>query len=80
MVARYRIIRTGSTRGILLPSSLLRRCGIGARVDVREHRLGLLVCPAKHPRAGWDEQFARIAALGDDDLWDTDPLEPADSW
>ena len=76
-VSRTKIIRIGNSQGIRIPRRLLAQAGItpdaegrvvGQEIEMAVAAGGLILGPARQARAGWEEQFARIAAHGDDAL------------
>lgn len=69
-----RIVRIGNSQGVRIPKPLLQQAGIQDRVEIEVHEGEISIRPASDPRAGWDEQFAAMAAAGDDRLLDGDQL------
>jgi antitoxin MazE len=69
-----RIVRIGNSQGIRIPKLLLQQAGIQDRVEIEVHAGEISIRPAADPRAGWDEQFAAMVAVGDDRLLDGDQL------
>jgi len=64
------LIPIGNSRGVRIPKPFIDQCGLTEQVeiDVRDHMI--LIHSPRHPRAGWDNAFARMARLGDDKLVD----------
>jgi antitoxin MazE len=61
--------KIGNSAGVTFPQAVLREAGleIGVKLDFVAENGGIMVRPvAEHPRAGWAEDAARIAALPDD--------------
>jgi antitoxin MazE len=73
---KTRIIKIGNSQGIRIPKLLLQQLGLGEEVEVEvEAQAGQLVIrPARSPRADWEAAFAEMAAQGDDQLLDDEPL------
>jgi len=69
-VTKARIIAIGNSRGIRIPKLFLDRLGPVEEVELTVERDQLIIRPVRHARAGWDEQFAAMAAAGDDRLLD----------
>jgi antitoxin MazE len=74
---RTKIIGIGNSQGIRIPRRLLAQAGItpdaqgrfvGQEIEIALAAGGLILGPARQARAGWEEQFARMAAHGDDAL------------
>jgi antitoxin MazE len=76
-VTRTKIIGIGNSQGIRIPRRLLAQAGItpdaqgrfvGQEIEMAVGAGGLILRPAHSVRAGWEEQFARMAEQGDDAL------------
>lgn len=67
---RTRLVPMGNSRGIRIPKPLIEQVGLSDEVEMRIEDGQLILRPAPRPRAGWDEQFARMAECGDDQLLD----------
>jgi antitoxin MazE len=67
-----RIVNIGNSRGIRIPKLLLDRLGPVEEVELAVEQDQLIVRPIHHVRAGWDEVFAKMAAVGDDRLLDAE--------
>jgi antitoxin MazE len=74
---RTKIIGIGNSQGIRIPRRLLAQAAItpdaqgrfvGQEIEIALTAGGLILGPARQARAGWEEQFARMAAHGDDAL------------
>jgi antitoxin MazE len=66
------IVRIGNSRGVRIPKALLEQCGLRDAVELEAEEGRLVIRPAAHSRAGWDEAFRQMAELGDDRLLDPD--------
>lgn len=73
-VMKTRIIKIGNSRGIRIPKILLDQLNFGEEVELELGEGAIQIRPAHHPRAGWAEQFAAMAAQGDDRLLDEELL------
>jgi antitoxin MazE len=71
------LIRIGKSKGIRLPKPILDRCGIEDAVELEIEDDRLIVRPARPPRFGWSDAFAKISRRGDDSLLDE---ESTSSW
>jgi len=69
---RTQLIRIGNSRGVRLPKAILEQAGLERDVDIAVHDGAVVIRAAVHPRAGWAEAFATMAANGDDFILDAD--------
>lgn len=69
---RTKIIRIGNSQGVRIPKLLLEQAGLTGDVDLLVEGQQLVIRPAQHPRAGWDEAARLMAESGDDRLLDGD--------
>jgi antitoxin MazE len=76
---RTRIVRIGNSRGIRIPKVLLEQARLGDEVELEVEDDRLVISPLHAPREGWDEAFARMAEVGDDELLDV-PLASQTAW
>lgn len=67
---KTRITKVGGFHTIRIPKYLLNRSGLGEEVELVAERNQIVIRSARRPRAGWEEQFRRMAELGDDRLLD----------
>jgi antitoxin MazE len=82
------IIPIGNSKGIRIPKALLEQCGMSGSVELTVKNKSLLLKPInekakptpkprpkqkKKVRDGWDEDFKRMAANGDDVMLDEWP-------
>lgn len=73
---RARVVRIGKSKGIPIPKVWLDRLGLVDEVELAVHGDDLIIRRPRHPRDGWAQAFAAMAAHGDDALLDT-PAESA---
>jgi antitoxin MazE len=64
------VIQIGNSRGVRVPKAILEQIGLRDEIEMEVRGSQLVIRAAGHPRAGWDEQFASMAARGDDALLD----------
>jgi len=69
---RTQLIRIGNSRGVRLPKAILEQAGLERDVDIVVHDGAVVIRAVVHPRAGWAEAFAAMAANGDDFILDAD--------
>ena len=63
---KTKIVRIGNSRGIRIPKPLIAQAGIQDEVEISLEENRLVITPANHPRADWEEEFRAMAARGDD--------------
>jgi antitoxin MazE len=61
------IIRIGNSQGVRIPKALLEEAGLSGEVELRRDGQRIVIEPIQHPRAGWEEAAARLAAEGGDE-------------
>jgi len=71
------LVQIGNSRGVRIPKAFLEQAGLRDEVDIEVRGSQVVIRPANHARAGWDNLFAAMAARGDDRL--LDPIGPS-SW
>lgn len=76
---KTRIIKIGNSQGIRIPKVLLDQTEIEEDVELEVQGHNLVVRPARGPRHGWDEKFAKMAELNDDQLLDSELISTS-SW
>ncbi len=65
------LVKIGNSRGVRIPKAIIEQIGMSDEIEMEVRGLQLVIRAANHPRAGWDEAFASMAARGDDK-----PLDP----
>ena len=76
-VIKSRLVRIGNSRGLRIPKLWVEQLALGEEVEMRVQADSLVICSARRPRAGWEEQFRVMHEHGDDR-----PIEdlPASKW
>ena len=69
------IIKIGNSKGIRLPASLLKQCGIDKKVEIEIKHNNIVLKPLKSPRAGWAAAFKEMNKHGDDNLFVPDEID-----
>ena len=64
------LVQIGNSRGVRIPKAILKQTGLSDEIEMEVRGSQLVIRAANHPRAGWAEAFARMAARGDDKLLD----------
>lgn len=69
---RTKLVKIGNSQGIRIPKTILDQVGVeeGGDVELLVDEDRLVVQPVSGSRQGWDEAFARMAEVGDDELLD----------
>jgi antitoxin MazE len=64
------LVQIGNSRGVRIPKAFLEQAGLRDEIEIEVRGSQVVIRPANHPRTGWDEAFAAMAARGDDALLD----------
>ena len=59
-----KIIKIGNSKGVIIPSHLLKKIGSQSKIEIEEKEGGLFLKPAKKPREGWDKAFSDAIKKG----------------
>lgn len=73
-VMRTRMIKIGNSQGIRIPKIIIEQFNLTDEIELLSNDGMLVIRPAFHPRAGWDEQFQAMAANKDNALLDNEAL------
>ncbi len=69
-VMTARIIRIGNSEGIRIPKIVREQLGLVGEIEMEVVEDSLLIRAKKHPRDGWEEEIAAIAANDHDEpVW-----------
>jgi antitoxin MazE len=66
------LVQIGNSRGVRLPKAFLEQAGLRDEIEMEVRGSRIVIRAANHPRAGWEEAFASMAARGDDALLDAE--------
>jgi len=69
-VLKAHLVKIGNSRGVRIPKIWLEQLNFHEEVELAVESDQIVIRPAHHPRAGWDEQFREMAERGDDQLLD----------
>lgn len=69
------IIKIGNSKGIRIPASLLKQCGIDKKVEIEVRFNNIIIKPIKSPREGWGAAFKKMTKQGDDQILIPDDLD-----
>jgi len=67
---KTKLIRIGNSRGVRIPKPLLEESGLEGDVRLRVIEGGIVIEPARPPRAGWADAAVWAHEEGDDRLLD----------
>jgi antitoxin MazE len=62
------VIKIGNSKGIRIPYTILKQCGIESKVQLEIRNNCLIIKPIKTPRQGWVEAFKLMHKEEDDSL------------
>lgn len=68
---KVKLISIGNSKGIRIPSSIIRQCGLGDELEMSVENGVIVLAPVRSVREGWSAAFEKMAAAGDDE-----PLVP----
>ncbi len=78
------IVKIGNSKGIRLPASILKQCGIDKKVTIKINGNTISITPLVTPRKGWAEAFAKASTrIHEDDpviYEDSLDLETLEAW
>ena len=69
------IIKIGNSKGIRIPASLLKQCGIDKKVEIEIRHNNIILKPVKSPREGWAAAFREMSKRGDGQLLIPDEID-----
>ena len=69
-VIKTRIVKIGNSQGVRIPKLLLDQSNLGEDVELEVQDGQIVIREAGVNRAGWEEQFKKMAEHGDDKLLD----------
>lgn len=69
------VIRIGNSKGVRLPATILKQCGIGKKVEIEVRNNEIILRPIKNPRDGWAAAFQEMHEYGDDSLIIPDEID-----
>ena len=62
---KIRLISIGSSKGIRIPSSVIRQCGLGDELEMRVEDGVIVLASLRRVREGWSGAFEKMAVAGD---------------
>lgn len=67
---KAQIIKIGNSKGIRIPTTILRQCKLDETVNLEIENSKLVITPYKELRANWESSFKQMALNKDDILLD----------
>ena len=67
---KARLVQIGNSRGVRLPKPLIEEAGLNDEVDLRVRKGGIMILPARAPRAGWADAARMLRERGEAGLLD----------
>ncbi|MAC47571.1 MAG: hypothetical protein CMI12_12075 [Oceanospirillum sp.] len=75
---RTQLRKIGNSKGVIIPASLLKECGIEGELDLSLEDRYLVLKPVQTKREGWFENYKEDQ---DDDVWKSvSPESDSDDW
>ena len=79
-VIKTRIVKIGNSQGIRIPKILIEQAGLTEEVDLQFEDDRIIISSSQKPRSGWQEQFQRMAEVGDDQIIDATSAPNLTTW
>jgi antitoxin MazE len=77
-ILKTRIIKIGNSQGIRIPKLFLEQTQLHDAVELELQPDQIVIRSARRVRDGWDVAFQAMAAQGDDQLLDPEPVASID--
>jgi antitoxin MazE len=69
------VIKIGNSKGVRLPATMLKQCGIGSKVEIEVRQNEIILKPVQSPREGWEAAFLQMHECEDDRLIIPDEID-----
>lgn len=69
------VIKIGNSKGVRLPATILKQCGIGSKVEIEVRHNEIIIKPVQSPREGWAVAFRQMHECEDDKLIIPDEID-----
>lgn len=66
---RITIRNIGTSKGIIIPSSLLKSYQFEEEAELQQTEKGILLSPTEHKRIGWEEAAKQIASSTEEPIF-----------
>lgn len=80
---KINLISIGNSKGVRIPSSVIKQCGLGDELEMRVENGVIILVPVRNVRESWGAAFEKMATAGDDIPLVLDALEndfDAEDW
>ena len=80
---KINLISIGNSKGIRIPSSVIKQCGLGDELEMRVENGVIVLAPVRSVREGWSPPLKKRPPAGDDPPLVPDALQnefDAESW
>ena len=77
---KTRIVKIGNSQGVRIPKLLIDQAGLTEEVNLQIEDDRIIISSSRTPRHGWQEQFQRMAEVGDDHFIDETSVSYLTSW
>lgn len=80
MIKETKLVKIGSSKGVIIPSKVLKECGINDRVKFEFQGKRITISPIKSPRKDWENAFRAMNDNKDDELIVDDLIDIGKAW
>lgn len=78
---RTKLVSIGNSKGIRIPTAILKQCKIGNEVDLEVEKEKIVIRPVKTmPRDGWNDVFRPMHEKKDDALLLDENIDLMEIW
>ena len=63
---KVKLISIGNSKGIRIPSSVIKQCRLGNELEMRVENGVIVLAPARSVREGWSVAFEKKSTVGND--------------
>ncbi|MFN8576329.1 MAG: AbrB/MazE/SpoVT family DNA-binding domain-containing protein [Candidatus Sericytochromatia bacterium] len=75
-----KLIKVGNSKGIRIPSSILKECQITDQLEMEVKNNTIIIKPLNKARQGWEEAFRLMSERKEDKLLIDNIDEEMDNW
>lgn len=65
----------GNSQGICIAKTFIEQTGLGEEIEIEVSGNTLVIRPNRPPRSRWGDAFHSLAAVGDDELLDSETIQ-----